>query len=311
MSTPYSNPEKGCYYAEGDPPGTVRLWNGTQWVGFPQRDPNFVPTGPATKPFTMYAGQVRLKPFALAAKIALGLIACSYALNAAWAFAFLATSDGESRADALFSAALEDGGTSLEAEQSITALDVLFGLGAVLIVPAIFLTWFWRAYANMDLWHENEYEGFWAVLAWFVPFLNLRRPWRMVLELLEHSADHDRDGDINPIWGMVWWLCFYLPLVLTSTLVFGFTSDPIDVFENVEDLATGIVLAMAVNSTFFTLAAVCMIVIIHKVTAQQDQRLVPTDAQVELWEREQAEAATLVTNHNRLPTNQAVESYSF
>jgi len=27
--------EPGWYYAEGDPPGTVRRWNGQEWIGFP------------------------------------------------------------------------------------------------------------------------------------------------------------------------------------------------------------------------------------------------------------------------------------
>ncbi|MEM9204325.1 MAG: RDD family protein [Actinomycetota bacterium] len=34
----------GHYYAEGDPPGTVRYWDGTQWVGDP------IPAPPTTPP---------------------------------------------------------------------------------------------------------------------------------------------------------------------------------------------------------------------------------------------------------------------
>jgi hypothetical protein len=29
----------GWYHAPGDPDGTVRYWNGTDWIGFPTRDP--------------------------------------------------------------------------------------------------------------------------------------------------------------------------------------------------------------------------------------------------------------------------------
>lgn len=31
--------EAGWYYVEGDPPGTVRRWNGVEWIGFPIPDP--------------------------------------------------------------------------------------------------------------------------------------------------------------------------------------------------------------------------------------------------------------------------------
>ncbi len=36
MSDQYGNTEPGWYYAEGDPPGTQRFWDGSQWVGGPQ-----------------------------------------------------------------------------------------------------------------------------------------------------------------------------------------------------------------------------------------------------------------------------------
>jgi len=40
------NISPGLYYAEGDPPGTVRQWDGTQWVGGPVP----APPGSATAP---------------------------------------------------------------------------------------------------------------------------------------------------------------------------------------------------------------------------------------------------------------------
>lgn len=36
MSLPGSTPSPGWYYAAGDPPGTNRYWDGTQWQGGPQ-----------------------------------------------------------------------------------------------------------------------------------------------------------------------------------------------------------------------------------------------------------------------------------
>jgi len=36
---PGQNPAPGYYYAAGDPPGTVRQWDGTQWIGDPMPAP--------------------------------------------------------------------------------------------------------------------------------------------------------------------------------------------------------------------------------------------------------------------------------
>ena len=39
MSSTTSSPASGHYHAKGDPPGTVRFWDGTQWQGGPTAPP--------------------------------------------------------------------------------------------------------------------------------------------------------------------------------------------------------------------------------------------------------------------------------
>ncbi len=39
MSTTISSPTAGHYHAKGDPPGTVRFWDGAQWQGGPTAPP--------------------------------------------------------------------------------------------------------------------------------------------------------------------------------------------------------------------------------------------------------------------------------
>jgi len=40
MSSTTSSPASGYYHAKGDPPGTVRFWDGAQWQGGPTTPPN-------------------------------------------------------------------------------------------------------------------------------------------------------------------------------------------------------------------------------------------------------------------------------
>ena len=52
--------QPGHYYAEGDPPDTVRYWDGTQWVGDPQPAPSAAPPPPVPStvpPLPAVAGQ--------------------------------------------------------------------------------------------------------------------------------------------------------------------------------------------------------------------------------------------------------------
>ncbi len=42
--------QPGHYYAEGDPPDTVRYWDGNQWVGDPQPAPSAAPPSAAPPP---------------------------------------------------------------------------------------------------------------------------------------------------------------------------------------------------------------------------------------------------------------------
>ncbi len=43
MSSTTSSPASGYYHAKGDPPGTVRFWDGQQWQGGPTTPPNHKP----------------------------------------------------------------------------------------------------------------------------------------------------------------------------------------------------------------------------------------------------------------------------
>lgn len=168
MSNVHTTPEPGWYHAAGDEPGTVRLWNGTQWVGFPQRDPNVAPESVA-EPFAAIGGQVRLRAFAVPVQISLSAMAALYAMGAIFFFIFMALADSEQLAGGTVNAQL-DGAAASTTESSPGAVAYLFAAGMfgfwamVVLGPVLFLVWFWRAYTNMSLWRENQYDNFWAVL---------------------------------------------------------------------------------------------------------------------------------------------------
>lgn len=88
-----------------------------------------------------------------------------------------------------------------------------------------FIMWFRRAYANMDRIGINTgFSEGWAAGAWFVPILNLFRPFQIALEIRRHYEEHDPaqrkvDGMIAIMW--LWWLTFIVGNFFSNRTLFG------------------------------------------------------------------------------------------
>lgn len=195
----------GWYHAAGDPEGTVRLWNGQEWVGFPQRDPNRPVEVEQVVVGGGSSGQQRLKPFGIMAIVALILPTVAYLFQTYVFWRELGVVDLVEQQG--FDVFEEPGGEV----QDVVALQglalILIGLGTMLAGP-LFVLWFFVAYQNVGRWAKTRYESWWAVLAWFVPFINLRRPSHIMQELVELSPRQDKEGAINPVVAWAWWIIF-------------------------------------------------------------------------------------------------------
>lgn len=83
---------------------------------------------------------------------------------------------------------------------------------AFIVSVVTFILWFRRAYFNLHLKVKNLSNGEgWAAGAWFVPILNLFRPFQIMKELYEATRDYLRsNGEALPIgfsttWVNIWW----------------------------------------------------------------------------------------------------------
>jgi len=98
-------------------------------------------------------------------------------------------------------------GSSTFAEGLLRFNDVLYAVTGLL-----FVAWLHRAYSNLTLVGTRQvtYSTAWAVGCWFVPFLNLSRPYAIVDELWTKSATKNTGeastrGKRSPIPGL-WWV---------------------------------------------------------------------------------------------------------
>lgn len=79
-------------------------------------------------------------------------------------------------------------------------------LVAELACAAVFITWFYKAYRNLDRLKAAQYRPGWAIGGWFVPFLNLWRPYQLARELAAGGAVQrlDRTRRIVVVWWITW-----------------------------------------------------------------------------------------------------------
>lgn len=118
----------------------------------------------------------------------------------------------------------------------------------------------------------------------------------MVMELLENSPGKENEGSINPVLGLVWWLFFWAPQALWMIMMFGVVGDPSDAINDPDGFVQGLAFVMALGLALNALSLGCMVAIVSKVTDYQDRRLVPTQDQLELFERQEHERATFAGN---------------
>lgn len=92
----------------------------------------------------------------------------------------------------LFYSAVNSGGVSVEDFQANNVREQLIAIVSLIVViisAVTFIQWFRRAYFNLHqkVNHLSHTEG-WAAGAWFVPFVNLYRPYQIMKEMYEETS---------------------------------------------------------------------------------------------------------------------------
>lgn len=84
-------------------------------------------------------------------------------------------------------------------------------LGVMLGTIITFIRWFRRAYFNLhQLVDTLSYTEGWAAGAWFVPFLNLVRPYKIMAELYDEATSLLGEEEAEERSQVGWWWAFYL-----------------------------------------------------------------------------------------------------
>ena len=134
---------------------------------------------------------------------------------------------------------------------------VLIGLVAG---AACFIPWFHRAYKNLSTWHATRFRSGWAIGAWFVPFLNLVRPYQIAKELATLSGPKPTTAT-NAL--PLWWALVIIGAV-GNRFIFSYKPDTVDKFITFDTISP-------IVDAIWIAAGACLIVVIRKVTKAQQE----------------------------------------
>jgi Domain of unknown function (DUF4328) len=138
-----------------------------------------------------------------------------------------------------------------------------------IVCIVLFILWSRRAYNNLNLSGKasTKYAEGWAAGAWFVPFLNLGRPYLIIQEIWEKTQDAT-EGLLNyyrsNIVGWWWasWIFYNVATNLTTNIFKG---------NSIDDLYNATIADFICN--VFELGALVLIIIIVKRIAEFEKNL--------------------------------------
>jgi len=268
--------EAGWYHAQGDPKGTVRRWNGTAWIGFPIQDPTLQAHQQHVDRFVPTPGQVPLKPFAIAAQLALIAVIGVYAMRL-WV-----TFKERSYQVAVNDDTLLGIDTTRDQLDSLRLTQTFLWVGAVFLLFIFGSVWFWRAMRNMRLWHKRLDRK--TKLYHFTPLF-------MMLELQTYSPRRSEQGVMNPVLAWGWWALFAGAGAVERAIErssYGSTDTAVSL------------LALRMALVVFTLVSfVLAIMLVEQITKHQDRRMTPSAAQRKQLAEEQQLQASLAADPYR------------
>ena len=162
-------------------------------------------------------------------------------------------------------------GTEVQISAGVLALIVVGVLLLTLVAGIVYLMWLHRAYQNLPALGVMKLDSSpgWAVGHYFIPILNLFRPYQTIVEIMRGSAPREEQlsGKVPTSLAGWWWTGWILAAVLgqaSGVMVRGNEPDPV-----LLGYAAWVDVAMHVVSL---LTALLAIAVVHRITTNQERK---------------------------------------
>ena len=158
----------------------------------------------------------------------------------------------------------------LEANDLRVSLFFWIYLASIVLTAVLFIRWFRRAYYNLHLnvRHLNQSEG-WAAGAWFVPIINLYRPFQIMKELYSETTSLLKRNFGKEVYLPVAWVGSWWALWIISGLLGRISMQFLKKENTVENLISSTEVDMAINLIGIPLALVAIRVVKKYSEAEQ------------------------------------------
>lgn len=183
------------------------------------------------------------------------------------------------------------GQAEVEANDTRVQLVGIVSLFVYVATVVVFLVWIYRAHKNLSAFGTSglEYSPGWAVGGFFVPFLNLVRPFQVMREIWKASnpdVDYQNESSwqysaSSPLIGL-WWGTWILAGVL-GRMVFAFSKDA----KTIDSLLNLTYLSIA-SDIVNLVPAILVIVLVRAIGRKQDLKHERLKAH---WEQQSTELA--------------------
>ena len=172
------------------------------------------------------------------------------------------------------------GGVTQAAVEMLTLGLGFFAVIGYIITVITFLIWMHQSYSNLKPLgiRNTEYSSAWAVGSWFVPFMNLVRPYNIIKEIWDRSDPDKVETEATPsastlemtqiatpMFG-VWWAFWIISNVFTNVSA-RYTLRANSLQQFVVTFWSEII-----SSVFTIVAAILAIGVVRAVSARQEER---------------------------------------
>jgi len=152
----------------------------------------------------------------------------------------------------------------------------LIFLAAYLASTVIYILWFYRAYYNLGQKTATRFSTGWAAGAWFIPFLNLVRPYQIMQELYEKTREvltaQNPEASIILSHSMVgWWWALWILSNILGQFVYRYTMKA----KSIDELITATVASIISNLVAIPLGIIAISVI--RDYARVESQLAPAE----------------------------------
>lgn len=150
----------------------------------------------------------------------------------------------------------------------VTMLTGLGSIGLLILTAGAFISWLFQAHRSNRMHSDRlRHKSFWAIIGWFVPIMNLFRPYAMIDDTRRGVAPGAWTPTVQKFWWAAWLIGGFGDRVVVALWP---TGDEPDLEDFGEKLRVAVQVELGVSAISIA-AAILAILVVREITARLTQ----------------------------------------